>query len=187
MTRFDVHTQDSAPLAARPLLEGAKQAFGFVPNLIGILAEAPATAEAYLALGKILGKTSLSPVEQQVVLITTSVHNGCSYCVAAHSVVADMLKAPVGVVDALRRGTALPDPKLEALRRYTVTLIRTAGFLEEGDLDQFLAAGYTKAQALEVLVGIAMKTISNYTNHVADTPLDPQFAGRAWEGSAAIV
>lgn len=187
MTHFDVHTQDSAPPAARPLLEGTRKAFGFVPNLIGILAEAPATAEAYLTLGKILEKTSFSPVEQQVVLIATSVHNGCSYCVAAHSVVADGLKAPVCVVDALRSDTTLPDAKLEALRQYTVAVIRTRGFLEDGDLDQFLAAGYTKAQALEVLVGIAMKTISNYANHVADTLLDAQFAGRAWDGSAVIV
>lgn len=185
MTSFTVHTADSAPAGSRPLVEGAAKAFGFVPNLIGVLAESPAATEAYLTLNRLLGKTTLTQVEQQVVLITTSVRNGCSYCVAAHSVIADGLQAPAGVVDALRVGQPLPDPRLEALRRYVLTLLETRGFVGEEGLSAFLGAGFTRAQALDVLVGVAMKTISNYTNHVADTPLDQQFAGRAWEETVA--
>lgn len=178
---FPVHTLHTAPEDSRPLLEAAGKAFGFVPNVLAVLAEAPRALEAYLTLNQLLGKTSLTPLEQQAVLITVAAHNGCSYCVAAHSTVAGGLRPAAGVVEALRAGGPVPDPKLEALRRYTAELMRTKGFVGQAELERFLQAGYTRSQALEVLVGVAMKMISNLANHLADTPLDPQFAGQAWE------
>lgn len=180
MTDFTVHSRNTAPDAARPLLDDAERKFGFVPNVLGVLAEAPVALEAYLNLSRQLGQTAFTPLEQQAILITTAVSNGCEYCVAAHSTVADGLRPKAGVVEALRAGVTVPDPRLEALRRYTALLLRTKGFVSESELERFLQAGYTRAQALEVLVGVAMKVISNYANHLAHTPLDDAFAKRAW-------
>ncbi len=102
MTNFNVHTIDTAPDQSRSLLEGAQQAFGFVPNLIGVLAESPAAAEAYLALGQIFDKSSLTAVERQVAILAISRYNECTYCVAAHSVIASMQKVPADVIAAIR-------------------------------------------------------------------------------------
>jgi AhpD family alkylhydroperoxidase len=85
MTRFEIHSIDSAPQGARPTLEAAKERFGFLPNLLGEFAAAPPALEAYVTLNGLLEKTSLSPVEQQLVLLAVSVANGCDYCVAAHT------------------------------------------------------------------------------------------------------
>jgi AhpD family alkylhydroperoxidase len=112
--KFVVHTKETAPSAAREDLETAEKLFGFIPNLFGVLAEAPIALEAYIMLTKLLEDASLSPVEQQVVMLAGSHEYGCGYCMAAHSTVAGSAGMPAVVLAALRGGTKLPDQKLEA-------------------------------------------------------------------------
>lgn len=184
MTEFRVHTAETAPEGAGSALETAKSAFGFVPNLIGVLAEAPAAAEAYLALGGLFGRTSLTPEEQQVVLLASSFTNRCTYCMGAHSVVAEGQGVAPSTVAALREGRSLTDPRLEALRRFTSAVVERRGWVGDAELDDFMAAGFGRRQALEVILGVAMKTLSNYANHLADTPLDDAFRGHEWQPPA---
>lgn len=177
---FTLHDEDSAPEAARIHFEQAQQAFGFVPNLYRVMAEAPPLLEAYKTIGDLFDQTSLSPVERQVVLLSVSRVNGCEYCVAAHSGIARMQGADEAVVQAIREGRPVPDEKLEALRRFSEAVVLKRGRPEDEDVQAFLAAGYTKANVLEVVLGVGMKTLSNYTNHLADTPLDDAFKPLAW-------
>lgn len=181
MTQFETYTLQTVPEEGRPILEKVDKAYGFVPNLMGKMIEAPALAKAYLDIGETFSETSLSPVEQQVVLLTVSRHNKCEYCVSAHSVIADMGKVPEDVIDALRDDNPIADEKLEALRKFTLAVVDKQGWLAEADLDAFFDAGYGRQQVLEVLVGVAMKTMSNYVNHIAGTELDEAFAARRWE------
>ncbi|MGE0552684.1 MAG: carboxymuconolactone decarboxylase family protein [Gemmatimonadales bacterium] len=180
---YPVHTKATAPERARPLLAQLERAYGFVPNLAGMLAEAPAALEGYLGVAGAFAKGSLTPAEQQVVLLATSVENECHYCVAAHSTIALGAGLDRDAVDALRSGTPLADPRLEALRRYTRDVVARRGWTTDS-LPGFLAAGFSRAQALEVIVGVAQKTISNYANHLAATPVDEPFRGEVWQASA---
>ncbi len=179
---FPLHDHDSVPDGGAQALDNAQKAFGFAPNLIRVLAEAPSAANAYLAVGGQFEESSLSPVEQQVVLLTTSFENGCDYCMAAHSTVATMVDMPDETLEALRAGHPLPDEKLEALRAFTTTAVRQRGHMDPDDLRSFLDAGYTRRNILEVITGIAMKTLSNYSNHIAGTPVDEQFEAQRWNG-----
>ncbi|MEL6179709.1 MAG: carboxymuconolactone decarboxylase family protein, partial [Myxococcota bacterium] len=123
----------------------------------------------------------LSPTELQTVLLAVSVDNGCSYCVAAHSTVAQMSNVPDHVVKSLRDNTTIDDPKLEALRLFAKSVVDKRGWLDESDLEAFFAAGYGKQQVLEVITAISLKTLSNYTNHIANTPLDEPFTKNTWK------
>ncbi|MBI4539381.1 MAG: carboxymuconolactone decarboxylase family protein [Gemmatimonadetes bacterium] len=185
MSEFTIHTIESAPAGSRETVQAIQQKFGFVPNLIGELAAAPSAVKAYATLGQLLEQTSLTTVEQQLVLLTVSVANGCRYCVAAHS--GGLKAAGLGAdqIEAAREGRMLADPQLQALQRFTLAVVETRGHVDEVDLRAFLDAGYRKDQILEVLVGVAMKTLSNYTNHIARTPLDRQLEAFAWEPAAA--
>ena len=114
-----------------------------------------------------------------------SVENGCEFCVGAHSVMArNMARVPGDVVDALRANTDLPDPRLNALAGFTRAVVRERGFVQGEKLDAFLAAGFTRAQVLEVILGVGMKTISNYANHLLESPLNEQFASEEWKRAA---
>ncbi|MBI3491752.1 MAG: carboxymuconolactone decarboxylase family protein [Acidobacteria bacterium] len=185
MSQFTIHTVDSAPAASRETLTAVQKKFGFLPNLLGELAATPAALQAYVTLNELLGRTSLSPVAQQVLLVAASMANGCHYCVAAHTAGLKMAGFADDQIGALRAGRALADAKLEALRVFTIDVVERRGRIGNAELQPFLDAGYAREQVFEVLVGVAMKTLSNYSNHIADTPLDKQLQPLAWEPAAA--
>ncbi|MFQ5775408.1 MAG: carboxymuconolactone decarboxylase family protein [Kiloniellaceae bacterium] len=180
MSIFSIHTAETAPEKSRATLETGKKRYGFVPNLWGALAEAPAALEGYVALAGFFEKASLSRAERQVVLLAASAANKCTYCVAAHSTIAGMQDVPEEVIAALRDGTPIADPRLQALRRFAETLVEKRGWASEEDVQAFLSAGFTRQQVFEVILGLTYKTLSNYTNHLVGTPLDEAFAARAW-------
>jgi uncharacterized peroxidase-related enzyme len=181
---YKVHTIESAPAAAKEILTGAKKGLGFVPNLFAVMAEAPALLKAYTALSGIFDETSLSATERQIVLLTASYENDCGYCVAAHSVISGMQKVPADVVQAIRAGQPIADKKLEGLRRFAATVVKSRGWPSDADTAAFLSAGYGSQQVLEVVLGVGMKTLSNYANHIAKIPLDQAFASAAWSKAA---
>lgn len=181
MSLLTTHTIESAPTSSKPILERAKQQLGFVPNLYGVLAESPAALQAYKTIGELYDSlSSFSATERQIVLLTTSYDNECHYCMAAHTTLASMQKVPSDVVQAVRDGEAIDDPRLEALRTFTLKVVRDRGWVSKGDTQAFLDAGFTRAQLLEVTLGVSLKTLSNYVNHVACIPLDDAFKPNAW-------
>ncbi len=180
MSQFNVHSKETAPTESAELLATAEKAYGFIPNLLGVMAESPATIKAYLTIGKIFDESSFSATERQVVILAASRFNECDYCIAAHSVVAGMQKVPAAVIDAIRNDQTIDDEKLEALRTFTTAVVEKRGWVSGDNIAAFQAAGYNKAQILEVIVGLSFKTLSNYVNHIAETPLDDAFAARAW-------
>ncbi|WP_120075923.1 carboxymuconolactone decarboxylase family protein [Aurantiacibacter odishensis] len=187
MTSFTVHNLATAPEGSQPFLNAAKGAYGFVPNLLGTMAEAPAILEGYMILAGIFEKTDLSETERQIILMTNNRLNGCHYCMAAHTSISQGAGVPADVIDALRTNTPIADTKLEALRTFAAVINETRGWPQPADIEAFLGAGYTRQNMLEVILGTALKVLSNYTNHVAETELDPAFAANAWTADLAEV
>lgn len=180
MTPFIIHTLNSAPEASQPILKQAKQSFGFLPNLFGGMAESPALLEGYLALANIYNKTRLSETERQIILMTSNRMNGCQYCMAAHTSIAQGAKVADDVITALRNNTTIQDAKLEALRQFTIAVVDKRGWVNDSEIQAFFAAGYTRESVLEVILGTSLKLMSNYTNHIVKTPIDPVFQANAW-------
>jgi len=177
---FKLHDIENAPKASADFLNGVQQAWGFIPNLHRVLAESPAALEAYATLWGIAEKTSFSPVERNIAYLSIIYENECTYCMAGHTNLSRMAKVDDASIEAIREGKPLADPKLEALRRFAALVTRNRGVLSEADVDAFKAAGYTNLSVLDVLVLEATKLISNYTNHLAHTPLDSFMAGAEW-------
>ncbi len=181
MSRFTQYTLADAPDPSKPLLEQVHNALGFIPNLYATLAESPAVLGGYLALSASLDHGTLSPAERQLVEIAVSTENRCSYCVAAHSTIAGMLKARPEIVEAVRTGAPIGDPKLDALITFTRAVVRHKGFVPDTATAALLAAGYSKAQLLEVVGHIGLKTIANYANALTVVPLDAAFQPQEWD------
>ncbi|WP_291734059.1 carboxymuconolactone decarboxylase family protein [Leisingera sp. F5] len=181
MTDFKKHTVETAPEPAKPILQTALKGYGFVPNLYAAMAEAPTMLEGYMSLSAIFGKTALSETERQIILMTNNRLNGCNYCMAAHTTLSQMAEVDADIIDALRDNTPIADAKLEVLRQFAIIINESRGWPSDAQLDAFLAAGYTQQSVLEVILGTALKILSNYTNHVADTELDEAFMPNAWK------
>lgn len=184
MSDFTLHTEDSAPEASKAMMRSIRVQMGFLPNLLAGMSEAPALLEGYTTLASIFDKTSLSPTERQIVLMTNNRLNGCTYCMAAHTAIAQGAKVPADVIEALRNDTPINDEKLEALRQFAARMNETRGWVDEEDLDDLFAAGYDRQTVLEVILGTSLKVMSNYTNHVAGTPLDEAFRPNVWTAQA---
>lgn len=180
MTTFPVHSSDTAPQGSKTILNAVQKKMGFLPNLMGVFADAPAAIEAYTTVMDIFERSSFSDTEKQTILLSASLVNECEYCMAAHSAHATMKKVPAEIVDALRSGAAIPDPKLEALAALTRSIVETRGWPTEATRQAFFAVGYSTSEYLEVIVGVTVKTLSNYVNHAADTPLDTVFEATKW-------
>lgn len=180
MTTFTRYNEDNAPQTAKPLLAATQKAFGFVPNLQGYMAESPELLAGYSTLWDLFGKSTLSVHEQQVVYLTNNFENNCHYCMAGHTTLAQMQKMDPAVIDALRDGFELPDPRLEALHQFAKAVVQERGFVGDAAVEQFLAAGFTRQNVLEVILGTATKLLSNYTNHIVHTPLDDFMKGNEW-------
>ncbi len=179
--KFAIHTLQTAPEESRATLAGVEKAYKFIPNLMGTLAESPLAVNAYAQLsGLVEEKSSLTPTEQQVVMLAVSFENGCDYCMAAHSAGALKAGIPASTLQALRDDNPPANAKTAALIAFTRALVQHRGWMKEEALDAFLAAGFNRAHVLEVIVITALKTISNYTNHLARTPLDDAFASQKW-------
>jgi alkylhydroperoxidase family enzyme len=171
MSHFQTYTIDNAPEASKASLEDTERAFGFVPNLQAHMAESPALLAGYSALWDLFSKSTLTPHEQQVVYLTSNFENNCHYCMAGHSTLAKMIKMDACVIAALRAGTPLPDAKLEALHRFTTLVVRERGFVPDADVNAFLAAGYTRENVLEVILGVPTHTKLPRNRHVHVRPL----------------
>lgn len=185
MTNYTTHTTETAPEASKPVLEKVQGAFGFVPNLMATMSESPVMVESYLTMMGLFEKTNLSPAERETILMTNNRLNNCTYCMAAHSTVAKMAGVPDDVIESLRSGSPIADPKLEALRTFAEIIHQTHGRPTDAQVGAFLAAGYTKETILEVIVGTSLKVLSNYTTPITKPQVDDAFAPNAWTPDVA--
>jgi uncharacterized peroxidase-related enzyme len=178
MKHLEPLTLETAPTASKDTLRSIEKGYGFIPNLMGTFANAPAVLNGYMAMDAAWDKSSLSPKERQLILLAASVTNHCAYCTAAHSTV---LKGPMKVdpalVAAVRENKPLADAKLNALVAFTNEVVSERGYVSEETKTKFLNAGYREEQMMEVIIGVALKTVSNYIDHLNPVTVDDGFKG----------
>lgn len=179
-------TIETAAEPARALLQKARAQIGFIPNMYAGMANSPGLLATYMeGYERFRADSGLTPAEQEVVFLAISRRNSCEYCLAAHSTLADrMSQVPQPVTDAIRGDRPVPHPRLAALSAFTTVMFESRGMPTPAEVEAFLAAGYTEQHVLEIVLAIAVKTLSNYANHLLHTPLDAAFAQRAWQAPA---
>lgn len=181
MSDFKLHDQSSAPEKSKPLLEKSVKAFGMIPSLHAVMAESPGVLEGYQTLHALVLDSSFNNDEKTVVWQTINVEHACHYCVPAHSGIARSMKVSEDIDNALRDETPLPNDKLESLRTFTLAVVRKRGEVNKEDLNAFYDAGYSQRQVLDVILVVSQKVMSNYINHIAETPVDEPFKPFAWK------
>ncbi|MCW8109555.1 carboxymuconolactone decarboxylase family protein [Alteromonas ponticola] len=180
MTTFTIHTKDSAPEDSKPLLKKSEDEMGMIPNLHGIMAESPATLEAYQTLHRLAQETAFSKAELTVVWLSVSVEHGCGYCVPAHTAIAKKMDVDDEIITALREEKKLPDEKLETLRQTTRSILLNRSNISDSERENFYKAGFTHQHLLEIVCVMCQKIMSNYINNLAKTPLDDPFKDFKW-------
>ena len=180
MSTLKIHTLESAPEESKALLQDSIKAYGMLPNLHAVLAESPGLLEAYKTLHTLFENSSFNAEELTVVWQSINVEHACHYCVPGHTGIAHMMKVDPALTEALCNREAMPTEKLQILQDTTLSIVRNRGVISDEELDRFYAAGYTQQNVLEIILGLSQKVISNYTNHIANTPVDKPFEKFAW-------
>ena len=162
-------------MTAEAILEQVKNKFGFIPNVLKELSASPPALQVYLRGQDALAKGSLNAKEQQVVQLTVAAHNACHYCQAAH----EWLGQQVGVISsdlqAIREGNDLKDSAMALVHRVTVVVLEKRGWVDQEQVTQWEGEGLSRAKLYEIISYIGLKTITNYVNHIAHTPVDEVF------------
>lgn len=177
MTTFTIHTVESAPAEVKEILETVeKDNNGYIPNLIGLLANAPTVLEAYQIVSSIHRRNSLTPVEREVVQITAAVTNGCAFCVAGHTAFSiKQIQMNDDLIQALRNRTPIEtDPKLDTLAKFTLAVINTKGRVGDEALSEFFRSWLHSTKCLGCGFGVSLAILCNYANNLANTPINPE-------------
>lgn len=168
----------SAEGASKAMLDTALQQAGFIPNMYANMANAPAVLSTYLhGYGLFRSESGLTPTEQEVVFLAVSQTNGCTYCTAAHSMIADKKSGvPAPVLQAIRQQQPIPDAKLAALFATTTEMVKSLGQMSPPTVKAFLEAGYQERDLLYIVLAVSVKVLSNYSNHAFATHVDERFS-----------
>lgn len=164
--------------AQKEVLDKAKARTGMIPNMYANMANAPAVLDTYLhGYGLFRSESGFTAPEQEVVFLAASQSNGCTYCEAAHSMIADKIsKVPPETLQAIRDRRPIPDERLAALYRLTAEMARTQGRPSAETVQAFLDAGFEEKKLLYIVLALAVKTLSNFSNHAFATEVDERFA-----------
>jgi uncharacterized peroxidase-related enzyme len=184
MHEFTIHTAESAPTGSKEPLALLQQRIGFVPNLAGAMAGSPTLIDGFVRLQQRLQASALTGLEREVVGLTVSFENACTWSMAAHSTFAAAQGASEEVLEALRSGRELPDARLQALHVFTRKLLRSRGHLDADDVEALRKAGYTTEQALEVIAQAACTSMANWAANLTDPPVDEAFEPQRWAAVA---
>jgi uncharacterized peroxidase-related enzyme len=168
----------SAQGPQKEVLDLALKQVGFIPNMYANMANAPAMLSTYLhGYALFRSESSFSATEQEVVFLAVSQYNGCNYCTAAHSMIADKMSGvPKDVLQAIRARQPIPDAKLAALAAMAVEMVAKHGQPDRAVVQAFLNAGYQERDLLYIVLASAVKALSNYSNQAFGTTVDEKFA-----------
>ena len=180
MKRYHEIIDQKLPKEAMPVLDTLKAEYGFVPNLIKGIAVSPDLLKSYVSLSTSFKSSSLSPEEQQIVLLTVSRYNECEYCTSVHSMTAESTGLAWDTIERLRNRETLSNERLEALRSFTESVVSSGGAIAPDAWTEFVSAGFDGRNALDVVLGVTLKNLTNSVNHLIETPLDDEFQKRAW-------
>lgn len=157
-------------------LERIQRQLGFLPNLFKEMGQAPAVLGVYLKGQEAMSKGSLTAKEQQVVQLTVAVYNDCQYCKAAHQWFGQKMGLSPDEIQEIRSGVSQEtDTQVANLVRATKLILENRGWIDPEELTRLEQQGITRVKLYEIIALIGLKTISNYINHIAETPIDEQY------------
>ncbi|ARF61349.1 alkylhydroperoxidase [Streptomyces violaceoruber] len=174
-------TPETAPPGSRRAMEAVTERLGYRPAAIARLAASPHALDGFLKISAIFESCSLDPLSREVLIMTVAARNDCHVCVAMHTAKLTSLDADPALIAALRSpgSPTLPDERLDAVRRFTLEVIASAGAVDDAALRDFLAYGYSERNALDVVLGIGAYTLSTLANRLTGAPVDAQLAAHA--------
>jgi AhpD family alkylhydroperoxidase len=169
MKKFNVPTRGDVSETNQKIFDDVLKQIGMVPNLYATMAISPTALNDFLTF--VSRKSSLNKKEQEVVNLSVSAANGCTYCQSAHTVMGKMNGFNDNDIIEFRKGFS-SNSKYNALAQIAKAIVIERGNISENTKKLFFDAGYNYENLIDVIYLIADKTITNYMYAVFDYPID---------------
>ena len=162
----------ASPAPAQPLLQAVNKMLGVTPNLFRVIANSPAALEGYLGLNGALGKGLLDARTRERIALAVAEVNGCDYCLSAHTYLGEKVAKLDAAEMAANREGGSKDATADAAVRFATKVVRERGHVSDVDVQAVKDAGYSDGQVIEIVLHVALNTLTNYVNEVARTEID---------------
>ncbi len=170
-TRIETLNPETTTGEAKELFNAVNSKLGFIPNLIKVFGNSPATLKAYLSLGEIAGSGTFNAKFREQLALAIGEENSCNYCLSAHTAIGKMSGLTDEQTEANRQGLA-NDAKTQAGLQFAQSVTRNRGVVSNEELALVKEAGYTDGEILEIVLNVVSNTLTNYVNHIAETEID---------------
>ncbi|MEM7082212.1 MAG: carboxymuconolactone decarboxylase family protein [Pseudomonadota bacterium] len=171
MSQFKTIDRESADGLAKDLLDQLHHQLGMVPNVYAVMAQAPTTLAAQLALTEHLSNGTLSAKLNEKIALVVSNDNSCGYCVAAHSAIAARLGMSDEEIVAAQKGKS-KDPVEQAVLNLAISINGNHGHGDNSAVRRALDAGLSEAQIVEIVGQVVKNIMTNSINGIANTTID---------------
>lgn len=173
MSRIEPVNKSEADAETVAVIERMEGLWGGDWNLTRVLANAPNMLRAFADFCDGLQGSSLNPADREVLALEMSRRNGCHYCIPAHTMLARAEDVADADIAAILDGRDAADPRCRLIQRATRRICETTGKLEDEELQSFIDQGLSHETLLDMVGDIAYCTVTNFTNRLAQTELDP--------------
>jgi len=153
------------------IFKNARSRMGMVPNLLRVMANAPAVLDVYTNTHASLSKGILSRSIREQIAIAIAAANGCDYCLAAHTLAGKAAGITVDDLASAQRGHA-SDIKARSVLDLAIKINASHGRGDYEAVASARAAGLSDAEILETLAHVSISILTNSINNIVGTTLD---------------
>lgn len=170
-TRIETLNPETTTGKSKELFDAVNKKLGFIPNLIKVFGNSPATLQAYLSLGDLTSSGNFSNKFREQLALAIGEENSCNYCLSAHTAIGKMNGLSEDQTEANRQGND-NDAKVKAGLQFAQKVTKTRAMVSNEDIAAVKAAGYNDGDILEIVLNVVANTLTNYVNHIAETEID---------------
>ncbi|WP_412987007.1 carboxymuconolactone decarboxylase family protein [Pontimicrobium sp. IMCC45349] len=170
-TRIETLNPETTTGEAKELFNAVNKKLGFIPNLIKVFGNSPATLKSYLSLGELTASGNFSNKFREQLALAIGEENACNYCLSAHTAIGKMNGLSDEQTELSRQGIS-GDTKVQAGLQFAKEVTKNRGQVSTEAINAVKAAGYNDGDILEIVLNVVSNTLTNYVNHIAETEID---------------
>ena len=165
ISRYPVPELESLPDDIRQLVVEIQEKSGFVPNVFLALAHRPDEFRAFFAYHDALMKKSsgLSDAEREMIIVATSSHNQCSYCVVAHGAILRIREKNPLIADQVATNCRKADitSRQKAMLDFSLKMAEASHNVSDTDLAILRKHEFSKEDIWDIAAIVALFSLSN--------------------------
>ena len=170
ISRYPVPELKDLPDDIRDKMLQVQEKAGFIPNVFLTLAHRPDEFRAFFAYhdALMLRDSGLTKAEREMIVVATSGHNHCLYCVVAHGAILRIYAKNPQLADqvAVDHRKADITPRQRAMLDFAVKLARTPESMVEADHQALREAGFGEEDIWDIGGITAFFALSNRMAHL---------------------